>query len=1142
MIPTGGGFDPERVEAAAWFDGSADKLYKSFGAATDAKKFINSVFFQRGEFGRLQFIWDSTGEQGNDRIYAYFNADDTLTIGGFGGAGAVTTTQKFRDCHYYNLIMSLDTTDTSRFEVWLNGELLTDFSYDTRSGISLNATSSWGNSGTGHCFIGAWNTSYLFKGNMAQFVSLDGVSFQAGDYNISDFLEPITVGTNGQRFAPKSDAAMIALADTVGGNSFVLSSAIGDGTDASSNGQDWTPYSMDHATNGHGNTPSDPHPIWNPCDVNQTVIAEGGSYLNGHAYSSGNYNGAGLNIAIPLTGKWYFETISGDRYATYASAGLAPYSLPASGTNSAGESIYYGALDNATTPNTGLGANYNGKKAGFYAASGTTNFDITEADASTIYSNGEVYSCFCYDFDNARFWWGTAFIGDSNLTWFGPSGSGADPTSPSTGLDISAWMAQFPEGQLFRFFHSPNGAGAYCKIPPDEASYAFTPPEGYLIPKLSNLPAPSEHGCDWFNALAYEGTGPQGESTGPGVAGYLYLDRQTRIPNDTVITELNIELFTANTGGLYVMERTSAGNYDIKASVMYSHTGSGLEGFALSYTVPSSGDFYVGVVHDSAPAANDKVITVTRAQYGPGLSNPLTGSLSSVSESPGGVWVTGYNGITARDQSVTGAGFQPDLGIWKNRDTSGAPLVIDTLRSNFASLFTNSSAAEVDEDELQSFDEDGFSITYNASYGRLNAGANDYIAWLWKTQQADDTSWLWTNHGIQDGVEGFYDASSTSTNLSENFLGLFDGVQIESGGATWHRLLATITPADDQLVYFYCIYKPGTSGKLYFTCYNGNTPTSTTISGTPGSLNAYVTGEGTVEILQDEQIGASGYWVLRGVVSIADQGASVTSLGVGPNSAVSGEDITVYAFNASYEDFGTIPVGNGYLDMNGTVPSVVSVADAGHFSIASYTGTGSGTPTIGHGLPGAPDLSVAKSLSGRNWMVHMPDVMASTQALNLDTTGAVYTPGSGGVTSHDANTVALSGVNVNAAEDYIALFFRNVPGVCKVGSYEGNGSADGPFIDLGFTPRWIMIKDADSTSNWYVIDTTIEPTNQPDGYILMNYATSQYSGRSDTWDMLSTGIKLRTSDAEMNANGNTFIYIAMADIGYGEGLPPPLGR
>ena len=40
-----------------------------------------------------------------------------------------------------------------------------------------------------------------------------------------------------------------------------------------------------------------------------------------------------------------------------------------------------------------------------------------------------------------------------------------------------------------------------------------------------------------------------------------------------------------------------------------------------------------------------------------------------------------------------------------------------------------------------------------------------------------------------------------------------------------------------------------------------------------------------------------------------------------------------------------------------------------------------------------------------------------------------------------------------------------------MGTYSGNGSTDGPFVNCNFRPRWVMIKAQDSAeSGWMVYD------------------------------------------------------------------------
>jgi len=43
-------------------------------------------------------------------------------------------------------------------------------------------------------------------------------------------------------------------------------------------------------------------------------------------------------------------------------------------------------------------------------------------------------------------------------------------------------------------------------------------------------------------------------------------------------------------------------------------------------------------------------------------------------------------------------------------------------------------------------------------------------------------------------------------------------------------------------------------------------------------------------------------------------------------------------------------------------------------------------------------------------------------------------------------------------------------------------------------------------------------------------------------DLLSSGVKIKTTGASVNGNGVNFVYLAMADIGGNGTLPPVYGR
>jgi hypothetical protein len=93
--------------------------------------------------------------------------------------------------------------------------------------------------------------------------------------------------------------------------------------------------------------------------------------------------------------------------------------------------------------------------------------------------------------------------------------------------------------------------------------------------------------------------------------------------------------------------------------------------------------------------------------------------------------------------------------------------------------------------------------------------------------------------------------------------------------------------------------------------------------------------------------------------------------------------------------------------------------------------------------------------------------------------------------------------------------------------------ADGPFVYLGFRPRFIMFKDASANGVWMIMDTARNTYNVLDDGLAPNNANaeSSYSNTAQV-DFLSNGFKIRATNANQywnNISGNTIIYAAFAE-------------
>jgi len=124
-----------------------------------------------------------------------------------------------------------------------------------------------------------------------------------------------------------------------------------------------------------------------------------------------------------------------------------------------------------------------------------------------------------------------------------------------------------------------------------------------------------------------------------------------------------------------------------------------------------------------------------------------------------------------------------------------------------------------------------------------------------------------------------------------------------------------------------------------------------------------------------------------------------------------------------------------------------------------------------------------------------------------------------------------TGIQV-ASATMVAYCWAEVAGYSKFGSYTGNSSADGPFVYLGFRPKYVLIKSAVTAGGtWVVFDSSRSTYNVAGEKLAPNSADAENSGAtgiSGGIDMLSNGFKIRLSWGDINTS-NTLIYAAFAE-------------
>ena len=257
-------------------------------------------------------------------------------------------------------------------------------------------------------------------------------------------------------------------------------------------------------------------------------------------------------------------------------------------------------------------------------------------------------------------------------------------------------------------------------------------------------------------------------------------------------------------------------------------------------------------------------------------------------------------------------------------------------------------------------------------------------------------------------------------------------------------------------------------------------------------------------------------------------GGQVSSVSVkrrGTVSSVTG--LTIHAIEIDDKilvDSGTTPPD---------VPAItarVNVSATQGISIGKYTGNNTKTATVAHDLGAKPDLIIVKAINnGDNWVTYHSAMGASYHG-DINLTGAFNSGGSKFASIEPTSNVfsLATDAAVNSSNyNYIFYAFAAVPGYSSFGSYEGNGNANGPFVHTGFRPAMVMVKNADGTGHWVIMDTTRDKDNPMEDRIKIDASDAE----SDTpaWDALSNGFKIRSTYGFSNTNGNTYVYWAMAE-------------
>ncbi len=211
----------------------------------------------------------------------------------------------------------------------------------------------------------------------------------------------------------------------------------------------------------------------------------------------------------------------------------------------------------------------------------------------------------------------------------------------------------------------------------------------------------------------------------------------------------------------------------------------------------------------------------------------------------------------------------------------------------------------------------------------------------------------------------------------------------------------------------------------------------------------------------------------------------------------------------------------------------------GFFDVVTYTGNGTSGRTVSHNLGSVPGMIIVKNLhdTGYSWAVWHKGLGNNgylfLNSNNQENTNSAYFPSQPTASNFVVGTSGL--VNING-DSYVAYVFadndasfgaNSDEAVIKCGSYTGSGS-DGNFVNVGFEPQWLMIKNISSANtNWLITDVMrgMPASGGTTKVLFLNTDASETTQVNIAPN--PTGFTLSGSGSYSNQSSNTFIYMAI---------------
>lgn len=302
-------------------------------------------------------------------------------------------------------------------------------------------------------------------------------------------------------------------------------------------------------------------------------------------------------------------------------------------------------------------------------------------------------------------------------------------------------------------------------------------------------------------------------------------------------------------------------------------------------------------------------------------------------------------------------------------------------------------------------------------------------------------------------------------------------------------------------------------------------------SGTGAANNNIVnyldlSGDGGFVLLKNFSVGAASAWRLFDT----ERGNGVWFNNPNQNG---GSDSAALTFNSDGFTVGALNQTNQTGSNSQAHKAFCFKNASGYFKVVSWTGDGTNGRTITHGLGATIGVAWVMSNNSNRLMYHRS--LGYTQGLRIDSTQtnnssyAVFTEA-----PTDTSFKVKSSVNSNGVT-YVAYLWAHSPDdFINAGVYYGTGNANAISINLGWRPKFVLIKNGDQSRHTHIFDNrngimTFELSSGKSQRSSLYLSDSYAQSAGLDLEFHAEGFEVKDTNFSVNGSSNSIYYLAIRD-------------